>query len=165
MSLSKGGSEDGTLHVFDSATGSTVGEVIPRVNFPTAGGGLAWSADGRGFWYTRYPGAERPEADRHFYVQVYFHRLGDDPAKDARVFGDGLPKIAEIQLDYSPAADALLVSVQNGDGGEFCALRLAARTAASRRSRASRTAWTSPRSAPTARSTSSASATRRAARS
>jgi prolyl oligopeptidase len=35
------------------------------------------------------------------------------------VFGDGLPKVAEIQLDYSKEADALLVSVQDGDGGEF----------------------------------------------
>jgi prolyl oligopeptidase len=119
VSLSQGGSEDGSLHVFDSATGARVGEVIPRVNFPTAGGDVAWAGDGRGFWYTRYPGEERPEADRHFYVQVYFHRLGTDPAQDARVLGDGLPKIAEIQLDHSLEAEALLVSVQNGDGGEF----------------------------------------------
>jgi prolyl oligopeptidase len=119
VSLSQGGSEDGNLHVFDTATGARVGEVIPRVNFPTAGGGLAWARDGRSFWYTRYPGAERPAADRHFYVQVYFHKLGDDPAKDPRVFGDGRPKVAEILLDYSHEADALLVSVQNGDGGEF----------------------------------------------
>ena len=119
VSLSKGGSEDGTLHVFDTDSGARVGEVIPRVNFPTGGGDLAWNRDGRSFWYTRYPGEERSEADRNFYVQVYFHKLGDDPAKDPRVLGEGLPKIAEIQLDYSAAADALLVSVQNGDGGEF----------------------------------------------
>ncbi len=119
VSMSKGGSEDGSLHVFDTATGKQVDEVIPNVNFPTAGGDLAWTRDGRGFWYTRYPGAERPEADRRFYVQVYFHEIGSDPARDARVFGDGLPKVAEIQLDYSPQAGALLVSVQDGDGGEF----------------------------------------------
>jgi prolyl oligopeptidase len=119
VSLSKGGSEDGTLHLFDTDTGKQVGEVIPRVNFPTAGGDLAWTPDGRGFWYTRYPGDERPETDRHFYVQVYFHEIGSDPAKDKRVFGDGLPKVAEIQLDYSQEADALLISVQDGDGGDF----------------------------------------------
>jgi prolyl oligopeptidase len=119
VSLSKGGSEDGSLHLFETDTGKQVGEVIPRVNFPTAGGDLAWSADGKGFWYTRYPGEERPEADRHFYVQVYFHALGSDPARDRRVFGDGLPKVAEIQLDYSRDAGALLISVQDGDGGEF----------------------------------------------
>jgi prolyl oligopeptidase len=119
VSLSKGGSEDGSLHVFETATGKQVGEVIPGVNFPTAGGDAAWTPDGRGFWYTRYPGPERPEADRRFYVQVYFHEIGGDPAKDPRVFGDGLPKVAEIQLDYSKEANALLVSVQDGDGGEF----------------------------------------------
>jgi len=119
VSLSKGGSEDGSLYVFDTATGKQVGEVIPRVNFPTAGGDVAWAPDGRGFWYTRYPGDERPEADRHFYVQVYFHEIGSDPSKDPHVFGDGLPKVAEIQLDYSREAGALLISVQDGDGGEF----------------------------------------------
>jgi prolyl oligopeptidase len=119
VSLSKGGSEDGSLHVFDTATGRPIDAVIPGVNFPTAGGDVAWAPDGRGFWYTRYPGPERPEADRRFYVQVYFHAIGSDPAADARVFGDGLPKVAEIQLDYSKEADALLVSVQDGDGGEF----------------------------------------------
>jgi len=119
VSLSQGGSEDGSLQVFDATTGARVGEVIPRVNRATAGGDLAWAPDGSGFWYTRYPGDERPEADRQFYVQVYFHRLGDEHAKDPRVFGDGLPKVAEIGLDYSRVADALLVSVQKGDGGEF----------------------------------------------
>ena len=119
VSLSKGGSEDGSLHLFEVASGRQVGEVIPRVNFPTAGGDLAWAPDGKGFWYTRYPGEERPEADRRFYVQVHFHRLGSDPAQDPRVFGDGLPKVAEIQLDYSRAAETLLISVQDGDGGEF----------------------------------------------
>jgi len=119
VSLSQGGSEDGTLHVLDAGTGARTGEVIPRVTYPTAGGDVTWAPDGRGFWYTRYPGEERPEADRHFYVQVYFHKLGDDPAKDPRVFGDGLPKVAEIQLDYYREAGALLVSVQDGDGGDF----------------------------------------------
>src|SRR5256885_3383593 len=48
-----------------------------RSQYPTAGGSVAWAADGRGFYYTRYPHAgERPAADLHFYQQVYFHRLG-----------------------------------------------------------------------------------------
>ena len=119
VSLSKGGSEEGTLHVFDAASGARIGEVIPRVFFPTGGGGLAWNSDNTGFWYTRYPGEERPEADRRFYMQVYFHKLGDDPARDRHAFGDDLPKISEVLLDYSLEAGALLVTVQNGDGGEF----------------------------------------------
>jgi len=60
VSLSDNGSEDGSLHLFDVASGKQVGEVIPRVQYPTGGGSLAWRADGTGFWYTRYPGPDRP---------------------------------------------------------------------------------------------------------
>ncbi|HLY05723.1 MAG TPA: hypothetical protein VKR31_08250, partial [Rhizomicrobium sp.] len=75
MSLSKNGSEDGTLHVFEVASGKEIGTPIARVQYPTAGGDLAWAADGKSFWYTRYPGADAPAADQHFNMQVYYHRL------------------------------------------------------------------------------------------
>ncbi len=119
VSLSRNGSEDGTVHVFDVATGRETGEAVPRAQFPTAGGSLAWRADSSGFWYTRYPGSERPEAERHFFQQVYYHRLGSDPAADTYVLGRDFPRIAEIQLDSRENPNAVLVSVSNGDGGEF----------------------------------------------
>ena len=56
-----GGSENGTLHVYDVATGKALSNVVPRVNFPTGGGSVAWNADASGFYYTRYPHeGERP---------------------------------------------------------------------------------------------------------
>ena len=118
-SMSENGSEDGSVHVFDATTGKDIGEVVPRVQYPTGGGSLAWRADGKGFWYTRYPGEERAEGDRHFYQQVYFHALGDDPAHDRYVFGSELPKIAEITLDARRSPHHVLATVANGDGGEF----------------------------------------------
>lgn len=119
VSLSRGGSEDGDLHVFDVESGRQIGEVIPHVQYPTAGGSAAWNEDASGFWYTRFPGAERPEADRHFYQTVWFHRMGTEVSADRQVPLNGLPRVAEIQMDFSPVAHALLVSVANGDGGEF----------------------------------------------
>ncbi len=118
-SLSRNGSEDGTVHVFETATGRDTGETVPRAQYPTAGGSLAWKADSSGFWYTRYPGAERPEADRHFFQQVFYHRLHADPAGDALVAGADFPRIAEIALDSSQNTHAVMVSVANGDGGAF----------------------------------------------
>ena len=36
---------------------------------------MAWSGDGRGFYYTRYPqGTERPAEDSNFYQQVYYSK-------------------------------------------------------------------------------------------
>jgi prolyl oligopeptidase len=120
VSLSEGGSEEGTLHVYEVATGKKLGDVIPRINFPTAGGDLAWDADDTGFSYTRYPReGERPTADLNFYQQIYHHKLGDDPAKDEYVLGKDFPRIGENFLDSSPDGKYLLVTTQNGDGGEF----------------------------------------------
>ncbi len=78
--LSENGSEDASAHVFEVATGKELRDVVPRVNFATAGGSIAWKADSSGFYYTRYPqGNERPPEDANFYQQVYFHKLGTDP--------------------------------------------------------------------------------------
>ncbi len=119
VSMSENGSEDGTLHVFDAASGAQVAEQIPRVQFPTGGGSLAWREDSTGFWYTRYPGADRPAAEQHFFQQIYFHRLGDDPAKDAYVAGKDFPKVAEIRLDGRFDHGLVVASVANGDGGQY----------------------------------------------
>ncbi len=119
VSLSENGSEDGTLRVFDTASGAAVGEQIPRVQYPTGGGSVAWRADSRGFWYTRYPGPERPKEEQHFFQQVFFHRMGDDPSQDPYVIGKDFPKVAEIYLDNRFDPDRVVVSVANGDGGQF----------------------------------------------
>ena len=93
---------------------------MPRVNFATAGGDMAWNADGSGFYYTRYPqGNERPAKDMNFYQQVYFHKLGTPPAADRYVLGKEFPRIAETALDDSPDSSHLLITVENGDGGEY----------------------------------------------
>ncbi len=121
VSLSERGSEIGTLHIYETATGKEVAEAIPRVQGPTAGGSLAWLNDGSAFWYTRYPGEERAQADRFFYQQVYFHKLGSDWTADPLVLGekDGLPRVAEIFLGRSNPLNLIVAEVQNGDGGDF----------------------------------------------
>ncbi|MCK6477781.1 MAG: prolyl oligopeptidase family serine peptidase [Phycisphaerales bacterium] len=122
VSLSEGGSESGTVHVFDTQTGKKLGEndVIPRAHGGTAGGSLVWAHDGSGFYYTRYPRTgERPPQDMDFYVQVYFHKLGTPTAEDTYVIGKDFVRIAEVVLETDPTGRWLLVSVQNGDGGEF----------------------------------------------
>ena len=118
--LSEGGSEDASAHVFEVATGKELSDVVPRVNFATAGGSIAWKADSSGFYYTRYPqGNERPKDDANFYQQVYFHKLGTDPKQDAYVIGKEFPRIAEIQLHTSDDGRWLLAAVENGDGGQY----------------------------------------------
>ena len=120
VSMSVGGTEAGDVHVFDVATGREVHEVVPHANSGTAGGDLAWTPDGGGFYYTRHPWpGERPDVDRNFFQQVYFHQIGTPPKDDRYEMGRDLPKIAEIQLEVDNPTGRVLATVQNGDGGEF----------------------------------------------
>jgi prolyl oligopeptidase len=119
VSMSENGSEVGSLHLFEVASGKQVGPVIARVQYPTGGGSVAWRADSKAFWYTRYPGAERAVEEQRFFQQVYFHKLGDDPVHDTYVLGKQFPKVAEIALKARFNPNIVLASVANGDGGEF----------------------------------------------
>jgi prolyl oligopeptidase len=75
-----------------------------------------WDTSSIGFYYTRFPHkGERPEEDLNSFQQVFYHKLGS--SSDEYVVGKEFPRIAEIGLGSS--GDTLLISVANGDGGEF----------------------------------------------
>jgi prolyl oligopeptidase len=120
VSLSRGGSEAGDVHIFKTATGEEVYEAVPHVNGGTAGGDLAWTPDGSGFFYTRYPKkGERPAEDLDFYQQAYYHQLGTPTETDRYEFGKDFPRVAEIEFEMHNPSDTLLATVQKGDGGQF----------------------------------------------
>ena len=120
VSLSRGGSELGTLSVFDVRSGKRLERPIPHVNSGTAGGSLAWTPDSDAFFYTRhFPIDPQQPDDGRVYQHVYYHRLGSPQRSDYYELGRGLPAIAEIQLSMHPTTGRLLATVQKGDGGEF----------------------------------------------
>ncbi|WP_404372080.1 prolyl oligopeptidase family protein [Corallococcus coralloides] len=121
VSMSKGGTESGDVTVWDVASAKAMpNERVPRVNGGTAGGSLAWNAQGTGFFYTRYPrGEERPPVDREVYQQVYFHALGTPTEKDTYALGKDFPRIAMTDLESSDDGQYTFARVANGDGGEF----------------------------------------------
>ena len=119
ISISKGGSERGDLHIYDVETCQPVGDVIRRVQIPTGGGSFAWAETGDAVYYTRYPGpGERPDEDLDFYQQIYLHKIGQPESEDTYVIGRDFPKIAECVMDTTSDGRYLLLLVRNGDGGE-----------------------------------------------
>ena len=53
VSLSDNGSEEGTLHLFDVASGRKLPDLVPRAQSATGGGSVAWAPGNRGLYYTR----------------------------------------------------------------------------------------------------------------
>ncbi len=118
--LAQGGSEQGSLQVYDAGSGAPVDDRIPRVAFPTGGASVAWDHDGSGLFYTRYPApGERPGADLPFFEQIHHHRLHAEIASDTYVIGREFPRTGEAFVAQSADGRYLRVSVQRGDGGEF----------------------------------------------
>jgi len=95
--LSRGGDEMSTLHVIEVATARELPDRIPHTQRST----VAWA--GEGFYYSANPapGSVAP-GDEHYYRRVRFHRLGDDPAHDETVFGEGRPKEDIVWARTSP---------------------------------------------------------------
>ncbi len=120
ISVSEGGSEDGTLRVLDVATGQPLPDRIPRVTYPTGGGDVAWGPGSAGLYYTQYPApGTRPDADTHFFQQVFYHTLGTPAAQDKPEVGTDFPRIAETRLETSADGRTVTAIVENGDGGDY----------------------------------------------
>ena len=116
VSLAQGGSEMGSVHVYDVATGKPLSDVVPHAT-AIGGGSAIWKDDGSGFYYTHFPReGERPKEDLNFYQQIYFHKLGTPSSEDSYVLGKDFPRIAETVLSASKDGKYLLAAVGNGDG-------------------------------------------------
>lgn len=120
IALTLAGSEVADLHIFDTASGDRVDEIVPRVNVPTAGGDLSWDADSSGFYYTRYPrDGEKSAEDQNFYQQLWHRKLATPLSQDHYEIGRLFDRIAEIRVEQHAASGKVLVTMQYGDSGRF----------------------------------------------
>ncbi len=109
--VSTSGDEKSTLRVIEVATGALRPDTIPRTRYCS----LAWLPDGRGFYYTRYPApGELPAGGENYNRHVFFHRLGDDPAKDPKIFGKGRKPEEMIDISLSREGRYLVLGVAEG---------------------------------------------------
>jgi len=107
-----GGSDWRTLYVADVASGEVADDVLHWVKFS----GLAWAANGKGFFYSRFP---EPKAGQEHQAAnldhaVYFHSLGADQASDLLVYATpDRPRLLHV-AEISPDGRWLLISSVEG---------------------------------------------------
>jgi prolyl oligopeptidase len=98
--LSERGSDRQEIRVREVATGRDRPDRIAWVKFAV----IAWTKDGAGFFYNRFPEPGTvPAGEEHYHSRVYFHRLGDGQAQDRLVYER--PDDREIVLQPSVSHD------------------------------------------------------------
>ncbi len=107
--LSHHGNEQSTLHIRAVASGKDRADTIER----TRACSLTWLPDGTGFYYTRYR-ADVKAGEENYNRRVFLHKLGDDPARDALVFGEGRAREDWPNVTLSPDGRWLVVTVSQG---------------------------------------------------
>lgn len=82
--LSASGSDWMEWKVRDVATGKDLPDVLKWIKFSSA----AWTKDGSGFFYSRYPQPANAEAmdETLFFQKLYFHRLGSLQSDDELIY-------------------------------------------------------------------------------
>jgi prolyl oligopeptidase len=109
--LSQNGDEESTLYVRDVDKKHDLPDRIERCRFAS----IAWLPDAKGFYYTRYPKKGTvPEGEENYHRTIYLHRLGEDPANDAYVFGKDRKMTDSPGVELSPDGRWLVVSVAEG---------------------------------------------------
>ena len=108
---SPSGSEMSTLHIIETKTGQLLPDTIERTRYAS----VAWLLDNSGFYYTRYPKKGEVAAGQENYNRhVFYHQLGDDPAKDALIFGEGRDPEDMIDVKLSNDDRWLIIHVSQG---------------------------------------------------
>lgn len=105
-------SDEATLHVMDVALGKKSAiDVIEGAKYAAP----AWTPKGDGFYYTWLPTDPKiPTTERPGFAEIRFHRLGQDPAKDAVVRGRTNDPKAFLSSSISWDGHFLLVYVSHG---------------------------------------------------
>jgi prolyl oligopeptidase len=98
--ISAAGSEDAVIHVIETATGEDVDTPIDRAQF----GEVNWRPDGKSFFYIRLQKMEDGMDPTELYQKsmIYLHTLGNDPDKEAPVFGYEISPLVKMETSDIP---------------------------------------------------------------
>jgi prolyl oligopeptidase len=109
--IRKGGEDEVELHLMDVDKRAELPGGLPRARYF----GVSFDKPKQGFWYSRWA----PEGSR-----IRYHKLGDDPARDALVFGDGLGPTEIPSAALSDNGRWLMIRVFVGSSGDDSRLYL-----------------------------------------
>jgi prolyl oligopeptidase len=110
--ISDAGSDWTEWRVRDIETGRDLADHLKWIKFS----GASWSADSRGFYYSRYDAPKEGQKLKsvNYFPKLYYHRLGDPQEQDELIYGR--PDHKDWSFDGTATDDGryLLISVGRG---------------------------------------------------
>ena len=109
---SEGGSDWSTYYVRELATGKQLPDVIRWVKFS----GIAWTEDGKGFFYGRYPEPRAGKAleDAVRDKKIYYHGLGTNQSADRLIYERPEEPMLFIDADTDETGRYLFIQTNKG---------------------------------------------------
>ena len=115
--LAEAGSDWNLWRVRDVATGRDLGDRLKWIKFS----GAAWTKDGKGFYYSRFPepaaGADLKEAN--YFQKLYYHRVGDSQDRDELVYERPDQKKWQFHATVSDDGAKLIVTISQGTDDKY----------------------------------------------
>lgn len=110
--VAEAGSDWNTWKLLDIATGKTLSDETKWVKFS----GASWTADGKGFFYSRFPEVKQGDTFQSLNVnqKLYYHRIGSPQADDVLVYQR--PDNPKWTIGGSVTEDGRYLVITIGDG-------------------------------------------------
>ncbi|MCA1623601.1 MAG: prolyl oligopeptidase family serine peptidase [Acidobacteria bacterium] len=110
--IATAGSDRTVWRVKDVETGNDLSDVLK----PNRQGGISWTKDGKGFFYSRFPETEQGAELRSqtFNQKFYFHRLGTPQSEDVLIYERPDNKEYFIGGSVTEDGDWLIINVGKG---------------------------------------------------
>lgn len=108
------GSDRTEWHVKDVATGQDLNDTLR----PNRQGGIAWMKDNSGFFYSRFPDAEKGKElkSQNFFQKLYFHKIGTPQDEDYVVYERPDNKEYFVGSGVTEDGNFLIINVGKGTG-------------------------------------------------
>ena len=113
--IADAGSDWQTWSVLDVATGKKLGDELKWVKFSNT----SWSADGKGFFYSRFPEPAKEAAFQSLNVnmKLYYHRIGTPQSEDVLVYYRGDNPKYTVGGVVSEDGRYLIITIGDGTTG------------------------------------------------
>ena len=112
--ISNAGSDWTEWKIRDVETGNDLSDKLKWIKFT----GCAFTKDGKGLYYSRYPESKNELKDSNYYNKVYYHKLGTEQSADPLILENAKEKEWEFSPEITDDGRYLIISISHNTNPE-----------------------------------------------